>query len=171
VLARNTGVACGVERAVTAGVAAVERVGVVWAPDGRTTAVGVRPVSAVWLSTLRGLAVAVGCATMGARTGGGLPAGWPRGAAGFSAICGPLNGDGVGGSGVDDGSRVAVAVGTAAVGAAASSAVGSASGVGSDRRCAASACSSASTRCTNMALPSPSMYPAHASKNTIAANA
>src|SRR5262252_5798080 len=78
---------------------------------GRTLAVGSAGVA---FSTLRGLGVAVGAAA-GARGGGfgGGLAGTTRGAAGFSAITGALNGVGLGAAG----RGVAVADEMVAVGA------------------------------------------------------
>jgi hypothetical protein len=77
--------------------------------------VGVRAAGTGEASRLRGLAVAVGAATTGAR-GAGLT-GTLRGTAGFSAICGALNSVavGCGGRAVGDrsgsGVEVAIAVG------------------------------------------------------------
>jgi hypothetical protein len=114
---------------------------------------------------------AVGCGAPDAGARGAGLTGTTRGTAGFSVICGPENGVGVGAT------AVAVAVGSAVgvVGGMSSgmnsttwtTTVGS--GVGNGR--AASAASSASTRCNSIVLPSPRRYPAQANKKTMATSA
>jgi hypothetical protein len=139
-----------------------------------TATVGVRltgvPDCGVTVTLERGRwAVGCGAPDAGAR-GAGLT-GTTRGTAGFSVICGPEKGVGVGGSvvavalAISVGVAVGIASGTNST--TCTTAVGS--GVGNGR--AASAASSASTRCNSIVLPRPRRYPAQANKNTMATSA